>query len=63
MLPEEIEILGNFPTTLTTSLPLPGILKKTGMNENLQEIYRLPPRTSRTLARTSLLMTPPMREF
>jgi hypothetical protein len=24
MLPEEIEILGNFPTTLTTSLPLPG---------------------------------------
>ena len=28
MLPEEIEILGNFPTTLTTSLPLPGIFKK-----------------------------------
>jgi hypothetical protein len=28
MPPEEIEILGNFPTTLTTSLSLPGIFKK-----------------------------------
>jgi len=28
MLPEEIKILGNFPTTLTTALPLPGIFKK-----------------------------------
>ena len=28
MPPEEIEILGNLPTTLTTSLPLPGKFKK-----------------------------------